>query len=176
MSLAKRFASGGSLRPSGRSFLEVDWFFDKPAVTWAVDGAARRVLSKFGAFVRSTARRSIRKPRRVPVGELSESQLRRYRETGTRPFAPSRPGEPPRNQTGLLRDNIFFFYDRSERSVTIAPAKMRSDDVPGVLEHGGMTRVRPSGRMAKIEPRPYMGPALEKEESKLEPLWRNSVR
>jgi len=173
MGLMKRFAPGGMR--SGRSFLEVDWFFDKPAVTRAVDRAERRVLSKFGAFVRRTARQSIRKPRKKPVGELSESELREYRKTGRRPFAPSKPGESPRNQTGLLRDNIFFFYDRSERSVTIAPAKMRTDDIPGVLEHGGPTRLK-GGRVANIEARPYMGPALEKELPKLEPMWKNSVR
>ena len=159
----------------GRSFLEVDWFFDKPAVTHAVDGAARRVLSKFGAFVRRTARQSIRKPRRKPVGELSESERRKYTKTGYRPFASSKPGDPPRTPTKRLRKSILFGYDRAERSVSIGPAKFDSKDVPGTIEHSGPTRL-PGGRVANIEARPFMGPALDKEEPKLESMWRDSVR
>lgn len=158
-----------------RSFLEVDWFFDKKNVLNSVDKASRRVLSRFGSFVRKTARQSIRRPRRKPVAELSESERREYLKTGRRPFASSKPGEPPRNQTGLLKGHILFWYNRHERSVAIGPAKFRSGDIPGTLEVGGPIRLR-SGRTVRIAPRPYMGPALDKELPKLEPLWANSVR
>lgn len=177
MGYMKQF-SGSAGRLGGgshRSFLEVDWFFDKPAVMSAVDRASRRVLSKFGAFVRRTARQSIRKPRRKPVGELTDSERLRYKKTGYRPFAPSKPGEPPRNQTGKLRDNILFWYDRHEHSVTIGASAFNSKDIPGVLEHGGSTRL-PGGRVVNIEARPFIGPAYDKEEPKLESLWRDSVR
>ena len=57
-----------------------------------------------------------------------------------------------------------------------------SSNAPKILEFGGTTvatrrikgrRVR---RRARIEARPYMGPALKKELPKLPRLWRNSVR
>ncbi len=54
-------------------------FFDRKRVVDATDRATRRVLSKFGAFVRQTARRSIRRRRSV-----------------------SQPGQPPSSHTGLL--------------------------------------------------------------------------
>lgn len=94
----------------------------------------------------------------------------RFRKTGRKPLAPSRPGEPPRNQTGKLRDNIFFWYDPDERSVSIGPGLFqRNRDVPGLLEHGGHTR------RGVLAARPYMGPALKEELPKLPALWHNSV-
>jgi len=40
-------------------------FFDREAVTSRVDPATRKVLSKFGAFVRRTAKGSIRRRRKA---------------------------------------------------------------------------------------------------------------
>ena len=71
-------------------------FFDSPKVVRAVDRTTRRVLSKFGAFVRRTARSSIRKRKRT-----------------------SEPGSPPSSHTGLLKRFIFFGYDAQKRSVVI---------------------------------------------------------
>ena len=76
-------------------------FFDSKAVTGAVDKATRRVLSRFGAFVRRGAKSSIRKRKRV-----------------------SKPGEQPSSHTGLLKKFIFFGYDRSRSSVVIGPARL----------------------------------------------------
>ena len=73
-------------------------FFDRKVVTNAVDRAARRVLSRFGAFVRRGARSSIRKRKRV-----------------------AEPGMPPSSHTGLLKRNIFFLYEPHHSSVVIGP-------------------------------------------------------
>lgn len=169
MGAMKRLAGVGS-KTSGKSFFEVQYFFDKPAILSAVDRAARQVLSKFGAFVRRTARQSIRPPRKLRRDEMTPEQL----ASGETYYASAEPGQPPRNQTGKLRDNIVFWYDLQERSVSIAPAAFRSDDIPGVLEHGGMTRSR--GRRFMIRAHPYMGPALEKELPKLPDMWKNAVK
>jgi hypothetical protein len=72
-------------------------FFDKKAVRDKVDAGTRRVLSKFGAFVRRTARGSIRKRKK-----------------------PSPPGQPPSSHVGLLKKFIFFGYEPAKRSVVIA--------------------------------------------------------
>lgn len=183
MGVMKRLATmgrgggGGGGGRRGRSLMECDWFFDRKSVTNAVDGATRRVLSRFGAFVRTTSRRSIRRPRRKRLDEMTRMEEARYRATGRKPTAPSDPGRPPRNQWGLLKGHIYFWYLARHRSVTIGPAKLPGmrGDVPGVLEHGG-TSIGRHGRPVRIQARPYMGPALAKELPRLDDLWRNSVR
>jgi hypothetical protein len=142
-------------------FVTKNVFFDRKTVRSAVDRATRRVLSKFGAFVRRGAKSSIRKRKRA-----------------------SAPGEPPSSHTGLLRRFIFFGYDRSERSVVIGPQRLNQKvgDAPHALEHGGASAVlegsrrRRRKRRIRIKARPYMGPAFEKERPKLAAMWRESVK
>lgn len=132
-------------------------FFDRKTVVLAMDRAKRKVLSRFGAFVRRRARSSIRKRKKI-----------------------SEPGTPPTNRTGLLRDNIFFVYDRNRDSVVIGPTLLnrRDDDVPELLEYGGQaTRWRNFKKVrVTYRARPFMGPAFEEEEPQLERLWRNSIK
>ncbi|OQB78385.1 MAG: hypothetical protein BWX88_05189 [Planctomycetes bacterium ADurb.Bin126] len=132
-------------------------FFDRKAVVGAVDRATRKVLSKFGAFVRKTARHSIRKRKSV-----------------------SKPGNPPSSHVGLLKRLIFFGFDTTRKSVVIGPTPLRGTPVaPPLLEYGGRTRRKDrkgKGVTAKYKARPYMGPAFQKEKSKLPALWAGSVR
>ena len=132
-------------------------FFTSKAVLSATDRATRRVLSRFGAYVRRTAKSSIRKRKAI-----------------------SRPGSPPSSHTGLLRRFILFGYDPAKRSVVIGPAKLTHGDrgeAPALLEYGGTTALKRSGnrRRARFGARPYMGPAFEKEKTKLPQMWRDSV-
>jgi len=132
-------------------------FFDRAKVLAAADRATRQVLGKFGAFVRTTARHSIRKRRGA-----------------------SAPGSPPSSHTGLLKRFIFFGYDADQRSVVIGPAQLHTaTEAPAVLEYGGTTlleqgKKRPRRRV-RIAARPYMGPAFEQEKPQLPALWRESV-
>jgi len=135
-------------------------FFDKAKVIRAVDKARRAVLSKAGAFIRTTARRSLRRRK-----------------------GPAPPGKPPSSHTGLLKKFIYFGYEPASDSVVIGPAKLNKPGAaPRVLEHGGKTvvkrrrRGRIVRRQVKIEARPYMGPALKKELPKFPKLWAGSVR
>jgi hypothetical protein len=131
-------------------------FFDREKVKKSVDAATRRVLSRFGAFVRTRAKTSIRKRR------------------GTSP-----PGQPPYSHVGLLRRLIFFAYDRPRDSVVIGPVLTRRDSqAPELLEHGGETVRRTDRRTRRLRyrPRPYMGPAFQREQQNLPALWRGSVR
>lgn len=132
-------------------------FFDTKRVTSAVDAATRRVLSKFGSFVRTTARHSIRKRKR-----------------------PAPPGSPPSSHTGLLRRFIFFGYDTSRRSVVIGPVRLgnKIGDAPPALEYGGPSRIvtGKQSRTVTIAPRPFMGPALQAEKPKLPGMWSNSIK
>ena len=97
-------------------------FFDRRAVIEAVGRANAMVLSKAGAFIRRTAKGSIR-----------------YSKN------PSRPGMPPHahrskkgNKTSPLRELIFFAYDEPTASLVIGPTPFRGRAiVPRVLELGG---------------------------------------
>lgn len=136
-------------------------FFDRPKVAHAVDRAKRRALARAGAFIRQTARRSMR------------------RKKGSAP-----PGKPPHVHEGSLRRLIFFGYDPATDSVVIGPVGFRRSTAPNVLEFGGTAIVekrrrrgrKRSRRKVRIAQRSYMGPALKKEQSKLSKTWANSVR
>ena len=133
-------------------------FFDTKAVRGKVDAGTRRVLSKFGAFVRRTARSSIRKRKKL-----------------------SSPGAPPSSHIGLLKKFIFFGYEPVKRSVVIGPVRLSQKgrgEAPHLLEYGGATKVEHRGKSkrAKVRPRPFMGPAFEKEQPQLPAMWRDSVR
>jgi len=131
-------------------------FFTSPTVLGAVDRTTRRVLSKFGAYVRRSARSSIRKRKRV-----------------------SEPGKPPSSHTGLLRKFIFFGYDRADRTVVIGPVPLRSKpEAPELLEHGGRVHRKVGKRRRRTmtyRPRPFMGPAFEINKPKLPAMWKDSV-
>jgi hypothetical protein len=131
-------------------------FFDRMAVTSAADRAQRRVLSKFGAYVRRGAKSSIRKRKR-----------------------PSAPGSPPSSHTGLLKRYIFFLYEPQRRSVIIGPILLgKGTDAPRLLEHGGAVSRRKGKKPVRVryKPRPFMVPAMEREKPKLPAMWRDSVR
>jgi hypothetical protein len=132
-------------------------FFDTKAVISAVDRATRKVLSQFGAFVRTAAKHSIRKRKAV-----------------------SQPGQPPSSHAGHLRRLIFFGYDPARKSVVIGPTPFRSEaEAPPLLEYGGRAqRKNRKGRnvTAIYKARPFMGPAFEQEKPKLPALWAGSVR
>ncbi len=165
-------------------------FFDRKAVLDSLTKAERRVLPKFGAFVMTKARQSIRKARQKQIGELTREERRRYRiaqaiakkEGGRkpkRPLAPSKPGEPPRNRTGLLKRMIFFSYDSGRRSVVVGPEAFKPNRAD-VLEYGGVTvwtAGGPSqGKAINVAARPFMGPALVKEQPKLPAMWRDALK
>jgi hypothetical protein len=134
-------------------------FFDSKKVLAAVDRAARRVLSKFGAFVRTRARTSIRKRKGVSL-----------------------PGGPPHSHVGLLRRFLFFSYDPDNKSVVIGPAKISGTvdpDALPALEYGGSSTTEDRrGRKQRIavKARPFMGPAFEAERPGLPAMWRDSVK
>jgi hypothetical protein len=134
-------------------------FFDRQTVVHAVDKAKRQALSRAGAFIRTTAKHSIRTRK------------------GSAP-----PGKPPHSHTGLLKRFIFFGYDPSTESVVVGPVGFRRSTAPNVLEFGGKATLvrRRRGKLvrerAAYDSRPFMGPALEKERPKLPSRWANSLR
>ena len=133
-------------------------FFDSPKIVRSVDKSTRKVLSMFGAFVRRTAKGSIRKRKKS-----------------------STPGTPPSSHTGLLKRFIFFGYDTQKRSVVIGPTRLTENnrgEAPSILEYGGRTTVEGNTKKTRvrIRSRPFMGPAFEKEKSNLPSLWKNAIK
>jgi hypothetical protein len=121
-------------------------FFDTERVMAAMDRAERGALSRAGAFVRRTARQSIRKRNKISL-----------------------PGQPPSDHGGALKRFLFFSYDFSTRSVVIGPAawpSRYSPRGPQVLESGGtVTGTDKKNHTVRrvYKSRPYMMPALMKE-------------
>jgi hypothetical protein len=132
-------------------------FFDTDAVTRRVPEGRRKALAKAGGWLRSTARRSMRK------GRLTKDGKRK----------PSEPGQPPKTWSGQLKNLLFFGYDLSTDSVVVGPEKFGDGKAPAVHEYGGTlvvsaryARRKRSNSQAKVrvkyKPRPTMGPALQK--------------
>ncbi|KKM63424.1 hypothetical protein LCGC14_1511610 [marine sediment metagenome] len=141
-------------------------FFDRKVVTRRVDRTTRRVLSRFGAYVRTTARSSIRRRNKT-----------------------SEPGRPPSSHVGLLKRLIYFGYDPQRETVVIGPTPLhgrQTKDALEMLEYGGTTRrvlegysrrgPRGKKRTVRYKARPFMGPAFQQVKPKLPQMWRDSVK
>jgi|YNPMSStandDraft_1061717.scaffolds.fasta_scaffold45552_2 hypothetical protein len=144
-------------------------FFDEKKVRDPAERAALKVLARFGAYVRTDARQSIR-----------------------RAAKPSPPGRPPRSVTGRLKQHIYFVVERAKRNVVIGPTLFAKSarDLPAAaaLEYGGpswttrrMKRRTEAGTKpiverrkvkVKIRAHPFMRPAFQKVQQKLPELWR----
>ena len=89
----------------------------------------------------------------------------------------SRRGKAPLNQTGQLKNNIFFGYDTDQNTTFVGPTRTRRNTAHA-LEHGGRVRLTAGpnkGKTVSIE-NPFMQPALEKEAPKFADLFANTVR
>lgn len=153
-------------------------FFDRQKVIDAVSKAERQRLSAAGAKVRKAAQKSIRMgdrpsaPGRPPHGHKSGVRKRTSKSTGKVRF----------RAVSLLREFIFFSYDRAAKSVVIGPALLNGTvtrQALHALEYGGPSVVMERDgkrRTVAIRPRPFMRPALAAEMAALPELFRNSVR
>lgn len=136
-------------------------FFNNRKVLRLLDKKTHGALRRFGAYVRTAAKKSIK--------QVSKK--------GT----PSKPGQPPKSRRGLLKSFIFYGFDLAKRSVVVGPQKIYGlkGKTPSVLEYGGGVRHKSKKGCvsnAKVSARPYMGPAFEKGKKKLSSLWANNVQ
>ncbi|HEX8322490.1 MAG TPA: hypothetical protein VF595_01135 [Tepidisphaeraceae bacterium] len=126
-------------------------FFDRTQVTTRIKKGVRRSLSKIGAYVRTSAKTSIRTRKKVAEA-----------------------GSPPSSHTGLLKKLIFFAYDPDSESVVVGPAKLTSKNTkaPEILERGG-TGVNARGQPVLYRKFPFMQPAFEKNRAKFPEFFEN---
>jgi len=135
--------------------IDFRFFLDRESVVKATERGQRRALAKGGGYVRTTARRSVRKRKRS-----------------------SDPGSPPSSHEGGYKRSIFFAYDPSSESVVIGPRADfggKNSNVPELLEFGGPATDWRTGKAVTYTARPHMGPALEASESKIAQFWQDEV-
>jgi hypothetical protein len=140
-------------------------FFDREVIDRKIDAQMKRMLSRFGAFVRTRDRTSIRYGKGTSAAGQPPTAHRSMTRTKT-----NKKGETKQQSVSPLREFIFFAYDESggRPSVVIGPV-MLSGSKPGVLriiEEGGEesfadTRGRTVTR--HYHPHPHTGPAFQME-------------
>ena len=118
------------------------WFFDTRWAKVAVDKTARTVLSKFGAFVRTSARSSIpssntvSRPGQPPhshIGAPRRAVNRHRKANGAAPIKGGRQG---------IKD-IWFAWDQGHKSVVVGAIKynMLSFGTRGEVLHGTLPEI-----------------------------------
>lgn len=152
--------------------------FDARRLRRLGDKMRSRCLGRVGALLRRVAQRSLRyRDRPAKPGEPPSVHRR---GSFTRSFK-RKSGEVVTRATSPLRELLLFAVDGRGDSVVAGPAifqqrRTKAYKVPSVLEAGGVIYRRAAGRPAKairIEPRPTMGPALEKTRDKFTGLFKN---
>ena len=149
-------------------------FFDSKEVVSQMDRTTRKVLSRFGSYVRQRAITNMLR-HNPPRGFGVKSQV--SNRDGSAPE-----GMPPYPHTGLLVKFIEFWYDSVAQSVIIGPVRLNGRTAGGealaALEYGGRTMVLDHKKLVpgNVKPHPYMNPAFEAEKEKsLSRLWENAM-
>jgi phage gpG-like protein len=119
---------------------------NKKLIRQKMNQASFQSLGHAGAAIRLTARRSIRRSKR---------------------YAP--PSSPPRTRHGQLRRAIVYAREGSDR-VLIGPGFAHVGPSAMAHEFGGRYR------KANYRARPFMGPALSKNLTRLPRFWAGSIR
>lgn len=172
-------------------------FFDKPAVMRAVDAAKREVLSKAGATLRLIAKHSIRKRKGTSApGQPPHSHdgsLRRFifysyeRETDSVFVGPMKIKVGFPDGDGKPVDGTVPSVLEGGGAITVKEVFYRSRAVPGrgrwylarrfsPIRPGGTKGLPTRRRVARVEARPYMMPALLEVRPKLPKMWQGSIR
>lgn len=121
--------------------------FDDAGLHRAMKHAGRKALGRAGAYVRRTARNSVRRSKDASAA-----------------------GTPPNTRRGLVRNAVLFGVENDGRSVVIGPAKSFVGISMTAHEFGGRFRGR------NYPARPLMGPALRQSAPKLPKLWEDSIK
>lgn len=153
-------------------------FFDRQKVKTKVEKVRLKNQAKCCAFVRTSARSSLRRRKKI-----------------------STPGSPPSVHSThpfATLKNILFGYDPSTKGSIVGPVAVNGnkDDVPRLMEKGGSARrytpartktgkIKKKGvtvvrlknaRSVSYDARPFMVPALKKEKAKFAKVWKNTIK
>lgn len=112
-------------------------------IVTAAERSEARMLGHVGGYLRTTARRLIKKGRGKQTSQT---------------------GDPPLTWTNRYKASIFYAYDRMTHSVVAGGIPFGPGAIPGKIENGGMEFLtdRKTGlkKLAKYTPRPAMRIAL----------------
>ena len=94
-------------------------FFTDPSLKGEINEGMKLGLSRWGAYIRRTARQSIKERK-----------------------GPSKPGFPPHSHEGSLKRLLNFYYDRVSKTVVVGPEikSVRPTGAPNILEFGGAVK------------------------------------
>ena len=134
-------------------------FFDRDKVTDSMDRATVRAMNRQGGFIRTFARRSIRRRKTI-----------------------SKPGNPPHAHSGEIK-LIFYAWDPQSRTAVIGPIPFQSKRhgesvVPKLLEFGGDIEVKDKRgpRVLHYRARPFMRPAEEASRDKFAGQFQGEMK
>ncbi len=113
----------------------------------AAKKASFKNLGHAGAAIRLTARKSIRKGKK-----------------------PAQAGKPPHTRRGQLKRSLRYAVEKDRGRVLIGPVYTMVGRSAMAHEFGGKYKKE------RYPARPFMGPALQKNERKLPRLWAGSIR
>lgn len=156
-------------------------FFTSEKVVRFMDKKTRKVLSKFGAYVRRQAQTSMKTPGKKAYKAAAERAAAKGKRSNQ--FPASRPGNPPfAHGRRLLRKLLFFAYDTATRTVVIGPVRLgetANQHVPKTLEFGGIIHRKSffTGKRHadKYKERPFMRPAFKANLGWVAEEYRKSV-
>lgn len=164
-------------------------FFDRPEIQRRVEKMKLSVMRRFGAYVRTTAQRSLRYAKPGVHSKPGDPPKVHTTSNYSRVRVNKKTGKAVKKALSPLRDLIFFSFDQSRGSVVIGPVGFKTKNrlpAPQVLEHGGEVLMFPSDRgpsfapgpiankrvPRKVAPRPFMWPAAKTQMPKFPELFR----
>jgi hypothetical protein len=160
-----------------------DNFFDSEAVIKRLSAADRKVMSKYGAYVRTDSRQSIKK-----AVVKNKKEIRAAKKAGLEAPKPeyvsSKPGETPRSR----RPNnpikrILFGVETPQEAGNLFSGNVvigfglqggNASDVPGRLEKGGTFRTK-RGKVVQVAARPTMVPAQKRVNTRMPAMFADSL-
>jgi len=149
-------------------------FFNDDKILRHMSQVTRMALGKSGGVIRKTAQRSMRYVTAVPE---QKKRVQQGKQKKVKPRIVSKPGEPPRavRPHPWLRKHLLYAYDPASRSVVVGPSVFGpSSGAPATLEFGGTVKAK-GGKMARVEKRPYMAPALAAEVPHMADRYQDSL-
>lgn len=183
-----------------RSFAKwKELFFDRSLILKKAEKAKYRALMRFGAYVRRVAKTSMRYRKKASPPGQPPSAHKDGRKAALKKLGRAK------HNGALLREYLFYGWDRSTETVVVGPAGLAGSKVPQLHEHGGAVAAEkgdgvavknPAGRDPKTgrfysrgthwvslagktlryPKRPTMRPALDATKSKFPAQFRDSIR
>lgn len=153
------------------------WFNARSVMT-AEQRATAKALSRFGAFVMTRARQSIKKAPKKKVMNVPGQVVKKKGKVEDQ-TAPE--GSPPySHKDGTLKRFIRFAV--AGRSVVIGPEKLpgKIGDAPRSLEHSGPSQtirgVKKVLKATRVRKHAFMRPAFKVELAKAPKLWTGAIK